>query len=817
MPARKPLWGIGCLMFLGVLVAVWLKVVPNRGAAISHEDASLPKAGGTASADSGDKSEKTGSLIFSDFRQTEPAGAVTTEATYGKWYYRTDAKFMAQGDDVLHVLGGGGVADLVYRPSLVGRYDLYAGVRGVSLPTGIQLKTDSMEQFATIAVPAQTSHKNLEVLWAHDVEMRGQSLILHAYGRPIYLDYLKFILVDQDIPRSRPLSDLVRYESRRSAEGEIAAWLKSGQLVQREFRDPREPPAFSSDEMGQGFVAFAVPWMALTFPSTVPSATTQPLRLDVRVAKGEVEPVAFAIHALRDIDALEVAVDAPTFGASGDRTNAKIELSEVASVRKRTTAILGAGEYMDLPCVLGAAAVHPVAKGKTCVFWATVDVPEGMSAGTYQREIRVFDAGRLVESIPLAIEVYPFALEAPTGLNIGWYYRGTRGLSEPERAFPDMKRHGMTSVAWYGTSKLRITGDWLAPKVEFQGSELARILDLFVKTGFTGDFTWCLSDDEVQQFCAKFLPDEARFAQAYSSIVRQIDEECRRRKWPRILFEPYDEVTSNPSLFPSLARELRAVKRGGGITQADHIWLKSPVAAIQSQIDACVPNIDIFTLRYSGKPVFYVDQWPEILEQARSRGKKVYTYNINNGLAIPEMETMRFSAGWFFRTLGIGCDGYYLWAYQNVSSDAWVDFDGPTDCVQQYPATDQHPGGPALYWEALREGVDDLRYILTLEKALAVAQADPRRGKLVEEGRNLLAGLAASIDTARIRRECVFLESHWDRTYTLPDGRRIAEGQFHLPSGWTFARYDQARHEIAELIVRLRQTTGNGVMGPNSP
>jgi hypothetical protein len=49
--------------------------------------------------------------------------------------------------------------------------------------------------------------------------------------------------------------------------------------------------------------------------------------------------------------------------------------------------------------------------------------------------------------------------------------------------------------------------------------------------------------------------------------IRQIVAECGKRKWPRLLFQQYDEVTSNPGDFPALVRELRATKLGGGVTQ----------------------------------------------------------------------------------------------------------------------------------------------------------------------------------------------------------------------------------------------------------
>jgi len=173
------------------------------------------------------------------------------------------------------------------------------------------------------------------------------------------------------------------------------------------------------------------------------------------------------------------------------------------------------------------------------------------------------------------------------------------------------------------------------------------------------------------------------------------------------------------------------------------------------------------------------------------------------------METLRFSAGWFFRSLGAGCTGYYLWAYQCPANDPYLDLDGDTDWILQYPPASDRKGGPALHWEAFREGIDDLRYIATLERLIEAHRHDARTTTLVVEAEKLLHDLAGSLDVARIQRDCVFLESAWDKAETLPDGRRVAEGRFRLPSGWTFERYDEAREAVAEFVTKIQAAAGD--------
>ena len=253
------------------------------------------------------------------------------------------------------------------------------------------------------------------------------------------------------------------------------------------------------------------------------------------------------------------------------------------------------------------------------------------------------------------------------------------------------------------------------------------------------------------------------------------------------------------------------LKKAGAVTQVDHLWLKTNRGAeIQKNIDKCVPFTDIFTLRYSGRPIFYVDTWEDIAKRVIADKKTLYTYNINNAMAMPEMATMRFSTGWFFRTVGTGCTGYYLFVYQTSDGGPYNDFDGgSTDSIQQYPPSKKRDtlGGPALYWEATREGIDDLKYILTLENLIEKYEGNPQAAAAVSDAKKLLAEFKSSFDIEKLKKECVFLESKWDKSAIDSKGQRIAEGQFNLPNGWTFEQYDKARRQLADAIVGIMQAS----------
>jgi hypothetical protein len=449
-----------------------------------------------------------------------------------------------------------------------------------------------------------------------------------------------------------------------------------------------------------------------------------------------------------------------------------------------------------------------VPKNCTQQYWITIHVPETTPAGVYTGEIKLSaNDGKNAEFIPLKLTVYPFVLSPLNGYNFGMYFIPGRDILSWREAFNDMKAHGMNSVASIATNTdIKINGSFPSFKIDLEQSTLSQIIKEFQSAGLTGDYLCVLDSDSIQTFCAQFPPEKA--ADAYEAIFRQILAEAKNRHWPRLIFQPYDEVPSSPANFPALIRELKSLKKAGAVTEADHLWLKTNRGTeIQKNIDKSIPFIDIFTLRYSSHPVFYVDSWEDITKRVIADKKTLYTYNINNAMAIPEMATMRFSTGWFFRTVGAGCTGYYLYIYQTPDGGCYNDFDGVTDWLQQYPPSKKYDslGGPALYWEATREGIDDLKYILTLENLIEQYKGNPRAASAISEATNLLSELKNSFDIKRMKKECVFLESKWNNA-RFEKGQRIAEGQFNLPNGWTFEKYDKTRHQLAIAIIKIMRT-----------
>jgi len=119
------------------------------------------------------------------------------------------------------------------------------------------------------------------------------------------------------------------------------------------------------------------------------------------------------------------------------------------------------------------------------------------------------------------------------------------------------------------------------------------------------------------------------------------------------------------------------------------------------------------------------------------------------------------------------------WIYQADCGDPWNYLDAYTQDFFNRTAEDGSPI-PVTLWEAYREGIDDHRYLFTLETAIARARA---------------AGANAAADTAQavIDRLTASIE---------------VQPKYKQDGLWNAAAFDAWRWALAEQILALKQATG---------
>ncbi len=85
--------------------------------------------------------------------------------------------------------------DVTFDPGRNEVCDIYLGLRAVDPRMTLGIRLDNEPDYWPITAPAATSthHFDFEFHWRAAVPMAGRKVVVHSYGQPLYLQYLKFV------------------------------------------------------------------------------------------------------------------------------------------------------------------------------------------------------------------------------------------------------------------------------------------------------------------------------------------------------------------------------------------------------------------------------------------------------------------------------------------------------------------------------------------------------------------------------------------------------------------------------------------------
>ena len=470
--------------------------------------------------------------------------------------------------------------------------------------------------------------------------------------------------------------------------------------------------------------------------------------LSISTCPGEYEPASFAIYGFKALREITVECSEAT---SGEFTlpSAQIDIHivkcwwqagvGVADVQHPTLTpelLLKDADFVrvedetkrnmlrDAKAPVDARELQPVfiAARETQQFWVTVHVPAGTSPGTYTSQITLSVQNAPEMILPFTVEVLPFTLAQPA-LRYSIYYRG--------RLAEDLKRS--------------IGSKWKSPKQYL--AEMRNLKD----HGIT--HPTCHQDFDNPQL---------------------LDRAIELRKQAGIAVDPfytlglqtrgYTSLEDLETLKERVRSGLAHVRRHGikelyiyGIDEASGEVLKSERASFKAAHEA---GVKVFAACASGAfelvgdvlnlAVFNGPFNPSEAKKWHSLEHSIFSY-ANPQVGVEEPETYRRNYG--LALWKAGYDGAMNYAYQHNFGDIYVDDDHETfrDHVFAYPTVDGVID--TIQWEGFREGVDDVRYLTTLLKAIESATGD--KDILAREAKEWVKTIDPSGDLQTIRREMV--------------------------------------------------------------
>jgi hypothetical protein len=261
------------------------------------------------------------------------------------------------------------------------------------------------------------------------------------------------------------------------------------------------------------------------------------------------------------------------------------------------------------------------------------------------------------------------------------------------------------------------------------------------------------------------------------------------RKWPELALYLQDEPGNQERV--DNARRLFKILDQFRQDHPEYRGVRSTTAIGTSGIKALGDQYDIW--------IAGAGFGSEMARQADSKGKLLWSYDCN--LAPVDAENARFYFGWYCWKAGI--KGSALWAYSDPGSTGG---DGWQKALIDLSATELHyafvcPTAddlvPTIGWEAVREGIDDHRYLATLRQAIERSRKDGR-SKAAAAAQAILDGVTSEITLTGYRAGILGGEASPHRLGTHYD--RVSP-QRDLPK----AGYNGWRRRLADAIIALQQ------------
>jgi hypothetical protein len=507
----------------------------------------------------------------------------------------------------------------------------------------------------------------------------------------------------------------------------------------------------------QGYIPYVTSTQLRIFPDTTPQKHQIKDTVKVAATPGEFEPATFSIYGINNVEDMNVSISDLESSTEEIFPAKNVSLNTIRCWFQRSGHKGASNTYSFIPELLDSFRIQDVPANTSRQMWLTFYIPEDMNPGIYNGSIIITSSNLPEKKLKLKLNVYPFKLEKANDNFFAMYHgNGSIYYSQHKKfcMFPknreidliclrDMKAHGMNSVV------LGFDRSWQ-------------------------DFSII---SEKLLYCNKIL-DEAGFPKSpiplhhktmTAKLATQVRDFVKKNNLREVLFYPVDE--------PFNGRLKLAIKKYKEMKTVDGIRTYSTVT--QNDVDHLGKNLDVRTYTI----IHYAKFEPErIYNECKKAGKSFWWYS-NASREYPA--AVRFKAGFFYwKTRSTG---QAYWAYTDFRGGMFNDFDGGNSdhCVVYWKGKKLFT---TIQWESLREGIDDVKYLMTLETA--IKKYSNRRPEECKKARKLLE---------KIRIDAIDDLKEYEKHF----GEQIA---IHIKSFWKPEKYDLYRKQIAEQIIALQNT-----------
>lgn len=493
-------------------------------------------------------------------------------------------------------------------------------------------------------------------------------------------------------------------------------------------------------------VGGALRWLASSLEEPpemdgAPPADIDLTSVDLLATPGEFESRALAFYSGRRIEAPTTTMDALA-GPGGTIPASAIDIRWTQRLLKRFTYQTTQDHSEHVWRFLWREPPATIEAGQLRQLVVTVQIPDDTTPGIYAGNLTLSGTGGEVARLPISVRVGSFVLATPEDKRVGTFINGFEKFSHEwvERMLLDVRAHGGRKVKWWMQFGITEKDGQLEPDVRAVRENLKRLHRL----GFEPPYT---------------------VGTAAESITYRLGIPGSRHAYDAEQMRNSDEYRQTYTRFVDAARELEAELAIGPFTLfwSDEIFQPGRVESwlVTAALTREATDQSIFITHHSGdrEKIARIDPFTDIRcyhgrrldddypsagayddlrAELTASGDEAWAYYNVVRTDITSEFTRLVNGYWLWRT---PVSVHLPWTYYYGDRDRMVGVREGTREAPFFAFAAPHPTKDELVssldWECFREGWDDLRYVTTLEHAIAEAPA--RKGKVAERGRQLLA------------------------------------------------------------------------------
>lgn len=484
----------------------------------------------------------------------------------------------------------------------------------------------------------------------------------------------------------------------------------------------------------RGYVAYHVAPFETVLPDSSPPAGSVAAAMKIRACAGEHEPASFAIRALKPMRRVTLKASDLVCGdnrITADDINAHVvKVWQQAGPPTSADATMGAGILVpelllkddrvkltgSRPDVrLDGPVETALDAGSTKQFWLTVRVPDKLPPGRYRGHVTVSPGETAAVQIPLEVDVLPFAL-LPSRKKHGIWFKAERRTTTREYVERDIYRRLLEDVRAHGMQFVTIRG---------RGMGIAEdALKIHEAAGMRGMTIW-----------SSWFPSSVS---DFGPLREGLEKAVRQHGYQQLYFQAADEPNSE-ELIASAMTYFSKVKAAGGRTFCNI----TPQYALRlgDRLDIpCVGYSNFFGSLERREPI--PDEASDALRQLLKTHADVWYY-WQCRVEDPRVNRLLFG----FLLMKSPASGAMPYTYSTLEAERPFD-----DWSALREGQISRAGGGAVYhtragslptiqWEAAREGVDDARYICTMENLIDEARQQAKFATAADRAEQTLKSL----------------------------------------------------------------------------